>query len=121
MPKPLFAALALACLTSCAHTPAFACLASYYGTESGTHTASGERFVADGLSAALPSFRAGMKPWRVRVTNLGNGRSIVVRVNDRGPASWTGKCIDLSLGAARVLGMLSLGIATVSIEPIAPQ
>ena len=55
-------------------------------------------------------------PWRVRVTNLRNGRAVIVRVNDRGPASWTGKCIDLSRGAGRVLGMLAAGTAPVTIE-----
>jgi rare lipoprotein A len=50
----------------------------------------------------------------VRVTNLGNGRSVIVKVNDRGPFI-EGRILDLSLGAARVLDMVEQGVAEVSI------
>lgn len=87
------------------------CRASWYGPESGRVTASGERFRPDGLTAAHRTWRFGT---RLRVS-LGQ-RSVVVVVNDRGPARWTGRCLDLSRGAARRLGMLSRGVATVRIE-----
>ena len=88
-------------------------IASYYGSESGTHTASGERFNPNGLTAAHRSRPLGST---VIVTNLRNGRSVTVRINDRGPAKWTGRVIDLSLGAARVLGMVSAGVVPVSVQ-----
>jgi rare lipoprotein A (peptidoglycan hydrolase) len=85
-------------------------IASWYGDETyrqrgGHMTANGEAFNPDGLSAAhkhlpLPIF--------VRVTNLSNRRSIVVRVNDRGPFV-KGRIIDLSAGAAKRLGFLQTG------------
>lgn len=90
--------------------------ASWY--ERGKITASGEAFRPDGLTCALPSFRPGHKPYAVRVTHLGNHRSVVVRVNDRGPADWTHNGIDLSRGAARALGMIHSGTARVRIEPL---
>lgn len=87
------------------------CKASWYGWESGTVTASREPFNPDGLTAAHRSYPFGT--W-LRVS-LGS-RSVIVRVNDRGPAKWTGRCIDLSYGAARRLGMVRRGVATVTIE-----
>ena len=88
--RAIFAAIALVCVLA---TPAHAgqsCRASYYGPESGSRTANGERFRPDGISAAHRSLPFGT---RVRVTY--RGRSVVVRINDRGPAKWTGRCIDL--------------------------
>lgn len=90
--------------------------ASWY--ERGTITASGEAFRPDALTCARPSFRPGHATYSVRVTHIGNGRSVVCRVNDRGPAAWTGNGIDLSRGAARVLGMISQGVARVRIEMV---
>lgn len=90
--------------------------ASWY--ERGRVTASGERFHPDGLTCALPSFRPGHRPYSVRVTHTKTGRSITCRVNDRGPAGWTGNGIDLSRGAARALGMIRDGIARVRIETL---
>jgi len=90
-------------------------VASWYGPElDGNRTASGERFAADGLTAAHPSLPLGT---RVRVTNLANGRSVVVRINDRGPFV-RGRAIDVSRGAARALGMLGSGTARVRITPL---
>ena len=88
-------------------------IASYYGHDfSGNKTATGERFNPNGMTAAHRSLPFGT---RVRVTNTRNGRSVVVRINDRGPYI-RGRVIDLSLGAARILGMMGSGIAPVRIE-----
>ncbi|MFH7027750.1 MAG: septal ring lytic transglycosylase RlpA family protein [Heteroscytonema crispum UTEX LB 1556] len=87
-------------------------MASYYSYEGGSRTASGERFNPHGMTAAHRSLPLGTK---VRVTNTYNGRSVVVRINDRGPFI-RGRVIDVSLGAARVLGMISSGVAAVRIE-----
>ena len=87
--------------TSC-HTTG---MASYYGMElHGRRTASGQIFNAHGISAAHRSLPFGTQ---VRVTSLSTGRSVVVRINDRGPFV-KGRIIDLSAGAARAIG-LSLG------------
>ncbi|MEC4813871.1 MAG: septal ring lytic transglycosylase RlpA family protein [Scytonema sp. PMC 1069.18] len=85
-------------------------MASWYG--SGSRTATGERYNPQGLTAAHRSLPFGT---RVRVTNTRNGRSVVVRINDRGPFI-RGRIIDLSAGAARVLGIMSSGVAPVRIE-----
>ncbi|MBD2605171.1 septal ring lytic transglycosylase RlpA family protein [Scytonema hofmannii FACHB-248] len=87
-------------------------MASYYSYEGGNRTATGERFNPQGLTAAHRSLPFGT---RVRVTNTGNGRSVVVRINDRGPFI-RGRVIDLSLSAARELGMISSGVAAVKLE-----
>jgi rare lipoprotein A len=94
-------------------------VASWYGFETrkkkgGHMTANGEAFDPDGLSAAhkyLPL------PFHVRVTNLENKRSILVRVNDRGPFVEE-RIIDLSAGAARKLGFYKNGTARVRVEAI---
>jgi len=85
-------------------------MASYYWQ--GTRTASGARFNPDGLTAAHRTLPFGTK---VRVTNKRNGRSVVVTINDRGPFI-RGRIIDLSRGAAGVIGMRSAGVAPVSVE-----
>ena len=107
------AAILAACLVLPVYARAETGHASYYGYESGTHTASGERFNPEGLTAAHRSRPLGST---VTVTNLRNGRSVRVRVNDRGPARWTGRVIDLSLGAARAIGMLQAGVVPVRVE-----
>lgn len=95
------AVLALGAL-ACLGTPAQAEIASYYGKElAGRPTASGERFNPSAMTAAHRTLRFGT---RVRVTNSRNGRSVVVRINDRGPFV-KGRSIDLSSGAARAIGM----------------
>ncbi|HEV2543506.1 MAG TPA: septal ring lytic transglycosylase RlpA family protein [Methylobacterium sp.] len=73
--------------------------ASWYG--SGRKTANGERFNPNGYTAAHRSLPFGT---RVRVTNRSNGRSVVVRINDRGPFVG-GRVIDLARGSARAIGM----------------
>ena len=83
-------------------------LASSYGE--GSQTASGERFNANELTAAHRTLPFGS---RVRVTNRSNGRSVVVRINDRGPFVG-GRIIDVTPAAARLLGMS--GLASVTIE-----
>lgn len=91
------------------------CMASYYGGGTGErlakHTASGEVFDHRKMTAAHRSLPFGSK---VRVT--WHGRSVVVRISDRGPAKSTGRCIDLSRGAASALGMIHSGVARVRID-----
>ncbi|MEA3053218.1 MAG: rare lipoprotein [Sphingomonadales bacterium] len=87
--------------------------ASYYGNElAGNRTASGERFNPNGLTAAHRSLPLGTK---LRVTNVANGRSVIVRVNDRGPFVRS-RLIDVSLGAAREIQMVRTGKAQVRLE-----
>jgi len=87
-------------------------MASYYGTESGSQTASGARFIPSDMTAAHRTLPFGTK---VLVTNKSNGRSVVVTINDRGPFVG-GRIIDLSTGAAGAIGMLGAGVAPVSLE-----
>ena len=89
-------------------------IASWYGFESGSRTATGERFNPRGLSAAHKTLPL---PTRVRVTNLANGKSTVVMVNDRGPFV-KGRLIDLSMGAARRLDIYQRGSAKVLVEAL---
>ncbi len=92
--------------------------ASWYGPGfDGNLSASGERFNQNALTAAHRHLPFGTL---VMVRNLDNGRSVVVRINDRGP--YVGdRLIDLSAGAANVLGMMSSGVARVEIEVIEPK
>ena len=88
-------------------------VASYYGARHhGKRTASGEPFDQHTLSAAHRQLAFGS---RVLVTNLSNNKSVVVRINDRGPHT-RGRLIDLSRQAARQLGMLRSGTANVRIQ-----
>jgi rare lipoprotein A len=101
-------------LASCAGAPAFAAttmVASYYGSESGNRTASGERFNPNGLTAAHRTL-----PFGTRLRVCYRGACVVVRISDRGPAKWTGRQLDLSKGAARAIGMLRVGVARVQVE-----
>ena len=87
-------------------------MASYYGNElAGNRTASGERFDPRGLTAAHRTLPFGSM---VRVTNVSNGDSVVVRINDRGPFSH-GRVIDISHAAAREIGMHRSGTARVKL------
>lgn len=88
--------------------------ASYYGQESGRRTYNGEYFDGRALTAAMPSPRHIGEVWRV--TDLANGRSVAVRVNDYGPAAWTHRVIDLSKAAAGVIGMIGPGHAQVCMD-----
>jgi rare lipoprotein A len=92
-------------------------VASWYGARHhGKRTASGELFDQKKFTAAHPTL-----PWGsiVKVTNLANGKSVEVRINDRGPYG-RGRIIDLSRAAAKVLDMLRTGIAQVKIERLFP-
>ncbi|MGR9114402.1 MAG: septal ring lytic transglycosylase RlpA family protein [Gammaproteobacteria bacterium] len=90
-------------------------IASWYGAESGNRTAMGVRFVPQGLTAAHKTLPL---PSKVKVTNLSNGRSVILTVNDRGPFV-KNRLIDLSQGAARAIGVK--GLAEVEVEYIAEQ
>ena len=88
-------------------------VASWYGPKfHGKLTASGEVFNQEKFTAAHQTL-----PWgsRVKVTNLANGKSVDVRINDRGPFG-KGRIIDVSRAAARALGMVGRGITTVRVE-----
>jgi rare lipoprotein A len=100
------AILATAIFCLLAPLPVSAEVASWYGRESGPRTASGERFDPNAMTAAMLRFRGKAVPFGtyVRVINESNGHSVVVRINDRGPAKWTHRDIDLSQGAARRIG-----------------
>ncbi|MDB5593096.1 MAG: Rare lipoprotein [Hyphomicrobiales bacterium] len=87
--------------------------ASFYSH--GVRTASGARFLPRGLTAAHRSLPFGTK---LRVTNLVNHRTVTVTVNDRGPFV-RGRILDLSAGAADVLGFRNAGVAQVHIERVA--
>jgi rare lipoprotein A len=87
-------------------------IASWYGSESGHRTATGAYFDGSSMTAAMPS--RSMLGRRVRVTDMRTGRSVVVLVNDIGPARWTHRVIDLSRAAARALGMD--GVARVCLD-----
>ena len=89
--------------------------ASFYSKHStGTRTASGERLHRDSLVCAHRFYPFGT---RLKVTNLNNGRSVIVRVIDRGPYGH-GRIIDLSWAAAKQIGMIGRGIATVRVEVV---
>ena len=104
-PEPKFAATRPA-----ATGPAETGRASWYAIQNAT--ASGEAMGEDDLTAAHPSLPLGTK---VLVENLDNGRSIVVRINDRGPFTHN-RIIDLSKAAAEKLGMVAQGVATVRVS-----
>jgi rare lipoprotein A len=90
--------------------------ASYYGARHhGRQTASGERFDQHALTAAHRSLPFGS---RVRVTNLHNDKSVVVRINDRGPFV-RGRIIDVSRQAAERLDMLRAGVVPVRVQQLA--
>ena len=91
--------------------------ASFYGNqpgEGGPLTANGERYNPGGYTAAHRTLPFGT---RVRVTSPSTGRSVVVRINDRGPFIG-GRIIDLSVGAARAIGLTSSGVGTVRMEVV---
>jgi rare lipoprotein A len=87
-------------------------VASFYSE--GIKTASGEKFDPSELTAASPNLPFGT---RLRVTNVSNGRSVVVRVNDRGPFV-PGRVVDVSYSAAETLGMVGRGTAKVKLDVV---
>ena len=87
-------------------------VASYYAE--GTETASGENFDPQALTAAHPNLPFGTK---LRVTNVATGKSVVVRVNDRGPFV-PGRIVDVSQSAAAALGMTEQGTAKVKVDVV---
>ncbi len=88
-------------------------MASFYGrAHDGNKTANGRRFDHRDFTAAHPSLPFGT---RVRVTNLGNGRTVTVEITDRGPHIKR-RIIDVSLAAARALHMQKSGVARVRVE-----
>ena len=89
-------------------------LASWYGEESNGTTASGEVFDQDGLTAAHRTLPLGSK---IEVTNLRNNKSLVLRVNDRGP-NLAGRLVDVSQAAARRLGFLGAGRTPVRVKVV---
>lgn len=91
-------------------------IASWYGPDfHGRKTSSGERYNMYGISAAHRTLPLGTV---ARVTHVGSGRQVTVRINDRGPFV-DGRIVDLSYGAARKLGMVEEGIAPVVVEAFA--
>ena len=86
--------------------------ASFYGNESGSKTASGQRFNQNAMTAAHRSLPFGTK---LRVTH--RGQSVVVTVNDRGPFI-RGRVLDLSKGAARAIGLTGAGVGHVTAEVV---
>ena len=92
--------------------------ASWYGSYfDGKTTASGEPYNMYDLTAAHPTLPLGTQ---VRVTNLRNGRTVVVRINDRGPVV-PGRIIDLSYSAARVLDVKARGLQRVRLDVVQPR
>jgi rare lipoprotein A len=92
--------------------------ASWYGPGfHGNASASGEIFNEHAMTAAHRTLPFGT---RVLVTNIDNGQSVVVRINDRGPFHGN-RVIDLSTAAARVLGLIQSGVAPVRLEVIGTQ
>ncbi|HKT84532.1 MAG TPA: septal ring lytic transglycosylase RlpA family protein [Novosphingobium sp.] len=92
--------------------------ATWYGNESGNRTANGERFRPDWYTAAHKTLPL---PTYVEVTALETGRRIMVRINDRGPFGESARVIDLSKGAAELLGIRSQGKAAVRVRVVQPS
>ncbi len=91
--------------------------ASWYGSESGNRTANGERFRPGWVTAAHTTLPL---PTYIEVTALDSGRTILVRINDRGPFSGRGRILDLSRGAAEQLGIRKQGLAAVRVRAVDP-
>ena len=99
-----------------AHESVLTGIASWYGPGfHGRTTANGERYDMNEMTAAHKSLKFGTK---VRVTNQNNGKSVVVRINDRGPYV-ASRIIDLSKGAAQAIDMIGPGTASVTVEVMA--
>lgn len=92
--------------------------ATWYGNESGNRVANGERFRPNWLTAAHKTLPL---PAYVEVTALDTGRRIIVRINDRGPFAESARIIDLSKGAAELLGIRARGKAAVRVRVVEPS
>ncbi|MBX3214381.1 MAG: septal ring lytic transglycosylase RlpA family protein [Labilithrix sp.] len=90
------------------------CQASYY--QSGSKTANGESFDPNGMTAAHRTLAFNT---RLRVTNKANGKSVDVRINDRGPFGSSRRCLDLARGAFAAIAPLSAGVITVEYGTLA--
>jgi rare lipoprotein A len=90
----------------------FSGMASFYGNESGSRTASGQHFNQEAMTAAHRTLPFGTK---LRVTH--GGRSVIVTINDRGPFV-RGRVLDLSTGAARAIGLTGAGVGQVVAEVV---
>jgi len=116
----LLAGLLVGCASSSSSSPrgsrsSESGVASYYAHKyHGRMTASGERFDMNALTAAHKTLPFGTK---VKVTNLENGKSVTVRITDRGPFV-KGRVIDLSLAAAKKIDMVKAGVAQVEIRRV---
>jgi rare lipoprotein A len=103
------------------HGRSFMAMTSWYGGgprayEPNSHTANGERFNKWGLTAAHRTL-----PLGTRLLLTHGDRSCVVRVNDRGPAAWTGRSLDVSKGAAAQLGLINSGTGRVNVTVLASR
>lgn len=113
--KTLILAISLLCLTPLRAQNPQKGKASYYSKRAtGARTSSGERLHHDSLTCAHRTHPFGT---RLKVTNPANGKSVIVRVTDRGPFG-RGRIIDLSWRAAKELGILVQGVAMVSVAPV---
>lgn len=92
--------------------------ATWYGNESGNQTANGERFRPDWFTAAHKTLPL---PTYVEVTSLDTGKRIVARINDRGPFGESARILDLSRGAAELLGVRAKGKAAVRVRVVQPS
>jgi rare lipoprotein A len=109
----VIAATLLLSISSCARKITETGKASFYADKfQGRTTASGEKFKQEKLTAAHRTLPFGTK---VKVVNLANGRSVKVTINDRGPFA-PGRIIDVSKKAARKLGMVDAGVASIEIK-----
>jgi rare lipoprotein A len=106
----VFAGLVAALLFASVSAEAATGVASFYKT--GAVTANGERYNPNGLTAAHPKLPFGTM---LKVTNLRNGKSVVVRVNDRGPFVKR-RILDLSYGAAKQIGLTKRGVGKIKYE-----
>jgi rare lipoprotein A len=108
-------ALAMPALSGLAPAAAQSGLASWYALHS--RTACGEKMNPAAMTAAHRTLPCGT---RIKVTHKSTGRSVIVRVNDRGPFK-RGRVVDLSRGAARHIGMIHSGVAPVSLQVVGKE
>ena len=91
-------------------------ITSFYAHQHhGRFTASGEKFNMHAITAANRCLKFGTK---LRLTNPKTNKSVIVTINDRGPAAWTKRDLDISYGAAKALGLIKQGVGLVLIEQV---